>query len=61
MIRLRPGDLLGFNQSTIKKAHPPAHNEATFITSAEPDYSDEEVHLGSESLVGPTTMFRYLL
>lgn len=28
--------------------------------SVEPDYGDEEVHLGPESIIGPDTTFHYL-
>jgi hypothetical protein len=30
------------------------------LKSAEPDYWDEEVHLGSESFIGSEVTFRYL-
>jgi hypothetical protein len=35
-------------------------SESTCFTSGEPDYWDEEVHLGSESFVDPNITFRYL-
>ena len=36
-----------------------AHEEQAFLSkSVEPDYLDEEVHLGSESFVGPNVICR---
>jgi hypothetical protein len=34
--------------------------KAFFLQSAEPDYFDEEVHLGSESFIGPDVTSQYL-
>lgn len=43
------------------QSHLAGQKKAFLFKSAEPDYWDEEVHLGSESFVDPNITFRYLV
>jgi hypothetical protein len=50
----------GHVQDSLSVQSSPAHQEKGIaVKSAEPEYWDEEVHLGSESFVGLNVTYRY--